>query len=536
MHTLRRLAPIVLVLLLASAPELAGMPGVREPAAPDTLPQGAPAPGALAAVPRFTLFGWVSPPLALTMSERYAQMVRAGFNVTVLAWDDTGYVADNLARLDATRSLGLHNLLLDNRLDSVFAGRPETLPLADTIVAAYRGDPAFLGYYLGDEPRADTFDRLGEWFSILRARDPRHPAWNSIIGRMGFASHAGFESYTRDYVARVRPAILCNSHYEFNRTGDLHQMAENISTLATVARENDMPFWGVVLLVEHGVFRRVTEGMLRWQVAQWLAYGARGVGYFTYWTPAPDPYYNWQPAMVTWGAGEQTATFDTVSMLNRHAAPVGNVLAGARWLATRYAGSVPPYGIAFAPNPVLADVQGRATIGFFADSTGAPLVFVANADSLARRTVVLVPAAGRAVVRLADDGSWGEMPRSLDGRITLSLAPGDFALLGLTGTVDGFTAGVGGSAPSRLSIDVQPNPARGGVRFALRGGAPGGRLDLLDVGGRRVWSATAPAGETAFTWRGESARGGAAPAGVYLLRYSDRHGTTVRRVAWLGAR
>jgi hypothetical protein len=259
------------------------------------------------ALPRFALFGWASPPRESTTVERYAELAATGFNVTLTALGETGTWADNRLRLDVTRPFGLQNLLLDNDLDSVFTDVPATLALADTIAARYRDDPAFLGYYLGDEPPASVFPRLGEWFQVLRERDPAHPAWNSLLPRGAFATVADFEAYLRQYVEATHPAVLCNNQYDFVIDGDAHQLTENVAALGSVARANGIPFWGIVQLEEHWRYRRVTEGMLRWQIAQWLAGGALGIGYFTYWTPDPVPGQVWEPAMIDRARGQRAA-------------------------------------------------------------------------------------------------------------------------------------------------------------------------------------------------------------------------------------
>ena len=48
----------------------------------------------------FTLFGWVSPPVAFTSAERYAELANAGLNATVLAWEDPGTPQENAKRLE----------------------------------------------------------------------------------------------------------------------------------------------------------------------------------------------------------------------------------------------------------------------------------------------------------------------------------------------------------------------------------------------------------------------------------------------------
>ncbi len=362
------------------------------------------------ALPSFTLFGWVSPPTDSTTPARYAELAEAGLNATVLAWGDPGTEAANLTRLACMAGTGARALLLDNRLDRAFEGDPGTPALIDSICSAYESHPAFLGYYLGDEPRAIRFPLLGEWFRLLRARDPAHPAWNNLSGRAGFATHDAFMGHLRGYVALTQPAVLCTDHYDHTNRGDLGQFVENVAGTAQVAREAGIPFWGVVLLTRHLDYREVDDGLLRWQVAQWLAHGATGIGYFTYWTPAPDPAVGWQDGMIRWSDGSRGPHYEQVRTLNARLRPMGEALASLAWLGTEYAGDVPAYGQSFAPDLVVEALEGRATLGTFADATGRPWLFVANRDSLAGRTIALELRGDRRVERMTDTGGWEAVP------------------------------------------------------------------------------------------------------------------------------
>jgi len=102
-------------------------------------------------------------------------------------------------------------------------------------------------------------------------------------------THAAWIAYLRAYASQVQPAVLSTDHYDHLVSGDRGQFVENVAGTAQVAREYGLPFWGILLVIDHHGYRVVDDGLLRWQVAQWLSYGARGIGYFTYWTPAPDP-------------------------------------------------------------------------------------------------------------------------------------------------------------------------------------------------------------------------------------------------------
>ena len=498
-------------------------------------PAGA-ASGYGSALPRFALFGWASPPRESTTVERYAELAATGFNVTLTALGETGTWTDNLLRLDVTRPFGLQNLLLDNDLDSVSTSRPSSLALADTIVARYIGDPAFLGYYLGDEPPASSFPRLGEWFEILRARDPSHPAWNSLLPRGAFDTAEGFRGYVQQYVDATHPAVLCNYQYDFQVSGDTNLLTENVATLGAIARADGIPFWGVVQLEEHWHYRHVTEGMLRWQIAQWLAGGALGIGYFTYWTPEGVPGQVWEPAMIEWGTGERTPYYDMVTALNARLGFLGNALAGLTWRATEHAGSVPPGGTPFTPDSVLTAVSGRATLGWFAGTHGLTYLLLANADSLSPRTVTLSLADGQAPSQQRDDGPrWDRLSADQDGRVELELEAGDFVLLRFPPRAAHTSVGPP-PAGGALSLQITPNPARGPVRFALAGVAGDARLDVLDLSGRVVWSRALPPDAREATWSGERTRAGRAGSGVYFARLRDARGSVVRRIAWLGPR
>ena len=106
---------------------------------------------------------------------------------------------------------------------------------------------------------------------MLRSRDPLHPGWNNLSGRSGFATHDEFLANMRQYVTEVQPAVISTDHYDHLVNSERGLFIENVAGTAQVAREAQLPFWGP--------FRSVDDGLLSWQVAQWLSYGARGIGY-----------------------------------------------------------------------------------------------------------------------------------------------------------------------------------------------------------------------------------------------------------------
>ena len=497
-------------------------------------PPAAVAPAAIdPRIPRFTTFGWVSPPLDSTSAGRYAELAGAGLDLTVLALDDAGRREDNLHRLDVAEPVGARCLLYDRRLYRTDPRTPSGLARMDSVIGDYRDRPGFFGWYLGDEPAPAVWDTLALLADSLRSRDPGHVPWNNLLGRGAFPTRKAWEQYLRSYMDQLHPAVLCADYYDFEYGRDDGLFVENAAGLNALSRERGIPFWAIVLLVGHGRFRVPTEGELKWQVSMLLAYAARGVGYFTYWTPPPDPAWNWQPAVIGQD-GTRTGWYGVLARFNPRVRAAGETLADLQWLSTTHAGSVPRGGTPFAPDGWVSAVSGRAALGHFADSSGARWLLVANADSAAGRTIGLRLVGTRRVQRLDPDGAWRlllGLPSGRDLLVNLPLAAGDFALLKLEGTLDGIS---GSGAGPHLAI--APEPASERAQLSLAGVGARARVEILDGAGRRVWSREVPAGATTFDWAGEREAGGTVPAGVYFVRVEDARGVAVVRLHWLGRR
>ena len=495
-----------------------------------------PEPAAAAvAWPRFALFGWLAPPPEYTDSLHVGDYARVGFDVMLPAWRDSGRVEDNLRRLDLAHARGMKCMVWDRRLRQVDPSNPATYVYLDSVVAAYRAHPAFLAYYLGDEPTLERIPLLADFFALLAERDPDHPGWNNLPGRLAFPTHQALLDYTRYYVATVHPSLLSNDHYDLWQTGDRGQLVENVRTLAEVARESNLPFWGIIQLVEHWPTRAPTDGELRWQIATWLSWGARGIGWFTYWTPDFDPVYEWRPALVD-TAGARTPQYERARRIDREVRVIGEALAGTLWRSTRYAGSVPAYGDPFVPDSAIAGVEGRAAVAAFVDSAG-EYRFVANSDSLRPQSIWLRVHAteSRRVERLdAESGRWVDTPVCDTGagpRLELALAPGDFALLRFRPS--GTAIDPGSLTPKTL--EVWPNPARGQAFFRATGWEATARLVIRDARGRVVRSGAPPPDGMTLCWRGERDPGGLAASGVYFVTVAEGPRRVTRRLQWLPA-
>ncbi len=88
-----------------------------------------------------------------------------------------------------------------------------------------------------------------------------------------------------------------------------------------------------------------------------------------------------------------------------------------------------------------------------------------------------------------------------------------------------------GAAGPRLFL--APNPFRDQVRLTFSGGTEAARIEIFDLQGRRIWSASPGSPTGALIWNGRDASGGVIPPGIFLVRFSDAGNATTRRILHL---
>jgi hypothetical protein len=198
-----------------------------------------------------------------------------------------------------------------------------------------------------------------------------------------------------------------------------------------------VPFWAFALTIAHPGYRRPSESDLRWQHYSNLAYGAKGLWYFTYWAPTGWP--GWDPrAIVDGREGAPTDLYEAVKALNHAVLGMGDLLLRLRSVEVVH--TRPPAGQrAFEPGRWwIAGVQAEdALVGFFEDPDGVPHALIVNkrhGPGLRARdadaSVVLTFSPRVHAVHALNwlDGATG--PLALDaGRASLTIAGGTGVLL-----------------------------------------------------------------------------------------------------------
>ena len=179
-----------------------------------------------------------------------------------------------------------------------------------------------------------------------------------------------------------------------------------------------------MLCVQHGGYRNLTEGELRYEAMQTLAHGGKGVLWFTYWSPAnSDHSFQWSHAMIN-PDGTRDPHYDMVRKINFDVRAIGNELLGAESTEV-----LPPLPAANTPA-----IASPVTLGAFKSKDGGSMALVASRDYKQAIDTQVFVAVSPAKVKKFEPGrhSWASadaQPKEGKAAVSLHIAPGGAILL-----------------------------------------------------------------------------------------------------------
>ncbi len=416
----RRRAPAALAVAALLGLAAGALPGC---AAPPPRPLPPPAP------PRpFFITMWCGPPLAALTDARAAEIAAAGFDIIGAPCEGKVSEALNRRALDIAERHGLRMWITDPRVD-LYGGVPADWEARlAAAVAAYGDHPALDGYFLIDEPLGDRLAAIAPVVDRLRALDPaRLPYVNMLPPYVSpeALDAASYGEHIDRYLAALRPPLLSVSYYPFRRGSDRPGTFATLALVRERARRAGVPWLLIVQALPHGRYRDPTPAELAWQVMHGLAYGARGISYFTYWTPvhvyrARD----WQFRRGLVEHGVATPKLAAVAALNRDARAIATTLDGYDSTAVLDS-AMPP---AAWPAPLAALTGDRVTAGFFAAPDGAAAALLVNRSYREPAAIDVELRAGGLAWRL--DAARDVLVWLPGRRAALTLPPGGAVLVG----------------------------------------------------------------------------------------------------------
>ncbi|MEJ7840244.1 MAG: hypothetical protein WKF95_00645 [Rubrobacter sp.] len=352
----------------------------------------------------------------------YAELAGAGFN-TVLGGNGVANDRANRLALEACASNELRLVLADQALRNAIDGTA-VAPAAQTegqeepqsalqalteqdssqdlqaqaaadpeavsqrireLYTLFGNEPALAGLLLYDEPHRSLFGILrhakeqveqqigqqpGEDLPYVNVW-PSHASPQNALGAESYTNY--LEKYMNEtrYPSAVAPPMLSFDHYPLltdeRTTADFFY---NHAVIRNFSRRFRVPSWGFVQSVgfdgrDIGLAPRRSpdEAEIFWQINVALAYGVKGIQYFTYWTPASGNGIRFGNALIT-RAGQRTALYGYSQRANDYLAAVGGQLLPLVSEAVVHFGEqrLPRGTVAFRPDAFVRAMAGSPAI------------------------------------------------------------------------------------------------------------------------------------------------------------------------------
>jgi hypothetical protein len=285
--------------------------------------------------------------------------------------------------LDNCHSAGMKAIVSDARLsdyDWTKVDPTAARKRVGEVIQRVRRHPAVYGYYLRDEPPAGYFAGLATVASVIKERHPG--AWPYVNLFPNYAetwqlAAPNYETYLDKFVDVCKPPVLSYDHYALLEGGGMRgDYFANLAAMRRVAVKHNLPFWNIVLSAAHLGCREVSAADLRFQAYTSLAYGAKGLAYFTYFAA---PVGNHRMAPVD-QFGHETATWQWMQNVNLQVGKLGPTLLKLTSDRVYHFGPVPAGASGPDDKSLVKAIGGPMLVGDFTQADGTRYVLIVNTD------------------------------------------------------------------------------------------------------------------------------------------------------------
>ncbi len=319
--------------------------------------------------PFFPLMAWGHTPGDPVVLKK---MRKCGINVA-------GFVPPSA--LDACRDAGLKAIVADPRTtdyDWLKVDPKTSRANVESLTKEVKDHPAVYGYLLRDEPSAALFPGLA---TVAAAVKEFHPgAWPYInlfpnyanVGQLGAPD---YDAHIRAFVEICKPTTLSYDNYSLLE-GDVLRDGyfANLESMRKAGLEFNLPFWNIILTVAHFNYREPTDADLRFQIYTSLAHGARGIAFFTYFTPS---WGNYRLGPID-PFGHETTTWSKLRAVNLQVEKLSPTLLKLRSDHVYHFGEIPGGTQAPPADSLVEALDGPFLVGDFTHEEGTRYLMIVN--------------------------------------------------------------------------------------------------------------------------------------------------------------
>jgi hypothetical protein len=257
---------------------------------------------------------WVAPPPEFMNDKSYQEVAESGINAIYSL-----YGGDDMKALALAEKYGIRYMVYDRGLGGIPEEDHDLIP---QMLEKFEGKTSLIGHLAVDEPGPAKFEQLAALRKVYDRCLPDAlfyvnllPTYSSLAQRGGLT----YKEYVRQYLEVVKPDVLSFDHYPlkiFNgETSITEDYLLNLEIISKEAKAAGVPFWCFLQTMAYGLSNRSPDyDDLRWQAYTSLAFGARGLQHFCYWTPT-DGSESFGDAMID-RQGNKTPIYDYASQVN----------------------------------------------------------------------------------------------------------------------------------------------------------------------------------------------------------------------------
>jgi len=238
-----------------------------------------------------------------------------------------------------------------------------------------------------------------------------------------------YEDYVSQWVS-LQPDMLVFDNYPFKT---IHELLSgyyaNLEVIRSQSLLGDVDFWSYIQSVgaAYNHLRTPTENELRYQIYTNLAYGAKGIIYFTYWTPQAN--WGFHDGLIL-PDGTRNTSYTWAKNINLELQKLGKTLNSLTSQAVYHTGILPESTTALPANFFLQpeDPTKPWIISYFKNDKGQKFVMIVNRQltNASTATFTLAPQSGkiREISKVTGHKVDADYNR-LTGKLTASFAPGE---------------------------------------------------------------------------------------------------------------
>jgi hypothetical protein len=287
----------------------------------------------------FPILGWEAVSVRNLNLDRFKEARNAGLTLSLGGLSNI----DSLQKaLDLAQEVGM----------KIFIWTPELRTRTEETVKKFINHPANAGYFLQDEPATNAIPTLRELANKIESIDNSRFCYINLLPNYSFPDQYGaptYEKYIRRFISEIPMKVLSFDNYPVVGNGNLVRFNwyQNLEIVRTESMRANIPFWAFVLSSAHLDYPVPTLAHLRLQAYSNLAYGAKGIQYFTYRIPNKEHYIS---APIDRN-GNKTKEYYLLQELNKEIHALSYVFLSSHVTKVCHYGSLPEGTSAFTSYP-----------------------------------------------------------------------------------------------------------------------------------------------------------------------------------------